>query len=287
MSEQREPQPKRQRLAAELRRLRDLSGLSGRELAQRIGISQSKVSRIESGTALPSLPEVGAWAEAVAAPAQTRELLQILTEAAFTESHVWRTRLAEHSHLQDDVRERESRVHTMLGFESVVIPGLLQTADYARQLFPILGVPYSPDAVAAAVAARLERQVCLYGDKRFDFLIAEAALHWRHGSPQTLLAQLDRIASLSTLDNVSIGLIPYCHQALAFVPHGFVIYEGDNEADTFITVETLHTELLVSDPRDIRLYYDQRSLLSRSALYGDQARDLLTEISATVRAQTR
>jgi transcriptional regulator with XRE-family HTH domain len=260
-SEQSQPQTRRQRLATELRRLRELAGLSGRELAQRLGLSQSKVSRIESGSALPSLPQVAAWAEAVSAPAPTRELLQALTEAAFTEAHAWRTRLTAPAHLQDEMRERESRAHTVLGFESVVIPGLLQSADYTRQLLPLAGMPYPPDALAAAVTGRLERQVSLHSAKRFDFLIGEAALRWRHGSSQTLPAQLDRIASLSTLDNVSIGLIPHRHQALAFVPHGFVIYEGHDDSETFVAVETLHTELLLSDPHDIRLYRDQHNLL--------------------------
>ena len=62
-----EHRTKRERLATELRRLRDQAGISGRDLAHRVGISQSKVSRIESGTVIPSLPEVTAWGEAVVA----------------------------------------------------------------------------------------------------------------------------------------------------------------------------------------------------------------------------
>ena len=83
----------RQRLADELRRVRSISGMSGRDLAQRIDISQSKVSRVESGVTVPSLPEVRAWAEAVDAPEDVREYLVALTEATHTNVLRWRTDL--------------------------------------------------------------------------------------------------------------------------------------------------------------------------------------------------
>src|SRR5579863_6591428 len=75
-----------QRLAGELRRLRDLSGLSGRELARRMGTNQSRVSRIESGATVPSLPEVSAWASAIGASTGVHDSLVALAEAASTEA---------------------------------------------------------------------------------------------------------------------------------------------------------------------------------------------------------
>src|ERR1051326_528746 len=82
-----------QRLAGELRRLRDLSGLSGRELARRMGTSQSKGSRIESGTTAPSLPEVTAWASAIGVSTEVHDSLVVLAEAASTEVQSWRDAL--------------------------------------------------------------------------------------------------------------------------------------------------------------------------------------------------
>src|SRR5262249_36566058 len=105
-----------QRLAVELRRLRDLSGLSGRELAQRVGIRQSKVSRIESGSAIPTSPEVTAWADAVEAPPETRELLLELTEQALTEIYAWKGALRNRTHLQDDVQQREREASRIYSF---------------------------------------------------------------------------------------------------------------------------------------------------------------------------
>ncbi|MQA88554.1 MAG: helix-turn-helix domain-containing protein [Streptosporangiales bacterium] len=283
-----EPGARRQRLAAELRRARELAGISGRDLAQRIGISQSKVSRIEAAGAIPSLPEVTAWAEAVRASAKTRELLTVMTEAAFTEVHTHRAAMRSRAHVQDEVQELEARARVVRTFQPSVVPGLLQTAEYARRVFAFAELSYTEGGRTAAVAARLQRQTVLYEeDRRFDFLISEAALWWRPGPVKLLLAQLDRIASLSTLDNVSIGFVPYDRQAAVCPLHGFVIYGGhdgqEGDLDTFVTVEMVHAYLTVNDPHDVRLYQKQWSRLCQTAIFGEEAREFLAALGADLR----
>lgn len=284
-----EHRTKRERLATELRRLRDQAGISGRDLAHRVGISQSKVSRIESGTVIPSLPEVTAWGEAVEATTQTREWLTDLTEAAFTEMHTWRAALQRQAHLQDEIREQEDQARLVRGFQPTLVPGLLQTAEYARRVFSLFDPPYSEGALSMAVSARLQRQLALYEESRsFEFLITEAALRCRPGPPKLLLAQLDRIASLSTLENVSIGLIPHNTEALVCPPHGFTLYESDGSAsDTFVEIETAHVRLTAGHADDIAVYQRQWSLLSEMAIYDDAAREFLAAVSADVRATAR
>src|SRR5262249_7465045 len=144
----------RQRLAEELRRARSISGMSGRDLAQKIDISQSKVSRIESGSAVPALPEVRAWVEAVCASDETSHLLLALTEAAHTTVSRWQTELSDRPHIQGDIEEIERTARRILTFQPSVVPGLLQTAEYARRVFEMFQEPpYSADRLAAAGAA--------------------------------------------------------------------------------------------------------------------------------------
>ncbi len=271
----------RARLSSELRRLRGLAGVSGRDLGRQIGISQSKVSRIESGLTMPSLPEVTAWAEALDVPAQTREMLVALTEMAFTEVRSWRAALRERPHLQGEVQDREARARRSCVFQTSTVPGLLQTPEYARRVFSLFEIPYSPDDLAAAVAARLDRQLILYDEaKEFRFLITEAALRWRPGPRSVQRAQLDRIAALSTLHNVTVGLIPQDRQAVTFTSHGFVIYEGDvDDKDAFVEVETIHANLIVNDPEDVRLYQERWTALALMAVSEDEARRLLADLA--------
>jgi transcriptional regulator with XRE-family HTH domain len=277
---------KRRRLATELRLLRDLSGLTGRELAPRIGISQSKISRIEAGTALPSAAEVAGWAKAVGAPEETRRLLESLTDAARTEVDTWQAALEGRSHLQDDVRELEATARRTRSFQPYLVPGLLQTPDYAQRVFTMFKERVPGIDVPSAVAGRMSRQLALYEEgKEFEFIITDGALRWRPGPPRLLLAQLDRIAAMSTKDNLSIGIIPLLHvEATASISNGFVMYEADDASvSPVVLVETTHAGLTVRAADDVQAYRERWSALSRMARFGDEARAFLTELSADVR----
>jgi transcriptional regulator with XRE-family HTH domain len=260
--------------------------MSGRELAQQINISQSKISRIESGRTIPTMPEVTDWVDAVDASADTRHLLVTLTEQAHTEVQTWRHALQDQPHMQDTVQNWELQARASYTFQPSVVPGLLQTAGYARRVFSMFQLPYGKEDIAAALAARLDRQLVLYDeDRTFHFLIAEAALRWRPGPRALLIAQLDRICSLSTLTNVSIGIVPLDQEAVAPNSHGFVIFEPqDQEQPDFVAVETIHANLKVHGPAEVELYRSRWGLLRSAALFDDAARRFLDELSAEIRA---
>ncbi|MBF6175695.1 helix-turn-helix domain-containing protein [Nocardia blacklockiae] len=276
-----EPTPRR-RLAAELRRLRDLAGISGRDLAPVIGISQSTLSRIENGAIVPSMPQVTKWATAVGVSGEAELALRRLTEAAHSPAidsreHALETR----AHLQDDVREREEAARLVRNFQPFLIPGLLQTAEYARRVFSNYQKPYAPEDLAAAVASRLHRQLVLYNpEKRFEFLITEAALRYRPGPHRMLLGQLDRLASIETLDNVTFGLIPQDVEATATIPHGFVIYE--NTDHTLAATETIAGNLIALAPEVIELHQQRWDSLCGMALFDDAARGFLHKVRTEV-----
>jgi transcriptional regulator with XRE-family HTH domain len=267
-------------LASELARLRHLAGVSGRRLAEQIGVSQSTVSRIESGLTIPALPEVTAWAEAVGASPQTRDRLIQLTEALHTQVHTWRAARRKQAHLQEIIEARETRAGLVRTFQHSLVPGLLQTADYARRVFGGAQIPYSEQDAAVALATRLRRQVALHREaKQFEFLITEDALRWPWGSAHLRAAQFDRIASLSTLENVSIGLIAQGAAVVTSVPHSFIIYYGyDGGPDTFVTVELVHAEVVASSRDDVRLYEERWNVLREAAIFGDEARRFLTNL---------
>lgn len=276
---------KRRRLGAELRRLRERAGMSGRQLAEQIDISQSKVSRIESGTALPTLSQVTDWATATGASQGTTSAVMALADAAYTDVHPWDSTDGVPSHLQGNIQEIEASSRAVLVYEPTLVPGLLQTAEYARRVFSMFEPAYPEHVIPEVTASRVDRQTVLFDPARqFGFLVTEAALRWLPGPPSLLLAQLDRIISVSTLGNVAIGVIPQSAQALTHVPHGFVMIElGDPEADTLVLVETVHANLVVSDAGQVALYQRQWSLLEKTAAYGADARDLLSNIANGIR----
>jgi transcriptional regulator with XRE-family HTH domain len=275
----------RELLAAELRRIRDLAGVSGRDLAQRIGISQSKVSRIESGAVVPSLPEVTAWGKELGVSAETQERLTALIEAAYDEVHPWRTAVRRRRNLQDTIHDLEATAARVYTFQPALVPGLLQTAEYARRVIAMFRRQYDDAEPAAEVAGRMNRQLALYeAHRHFDFLITETALRWRPGPVPLQLAQLDRIASISTLENVTVGVIPLDVEATALTTHNFVVYEGEEGAgDATVTVETIHAEMTVDSAEHVALYRARWSELCRTALFGDDAREFLRGVATALR----
>jgi transcriptional regulator with XRE-family HTH domain len=257
----------RVRLGAELRRLRLLAGLSGREVAHHLGVGQASVSRIENGQTVPPMPQVGLWADAVTASPEQRETMMALAEAALNEIASWRTRQrAGFSTLQADVRADEATARVHYCFQPSLIPGLLQTAEYARRVFALVDVIGDGD-YAGGVAGRLERQKILYkGEHRFEFIVTEAALRLRIGSQQVMDVQLAHIETVATLSNVDVWVIPVDVDARAIPWCGFNLYDERGELDPFVTIELPHVGITVSDSADVALYRQQLDLLRESAV---------------------
>jgi transcriptional regulator with XRE-family HTH domain len=269
------------RLGLALRGLRLDAGLTGQQLAQQAGLSQSTVSRIELGQAIPSISDIEGWARVTRASSQQQAELRALAEAAAVETITWRKAIRRGlPDLQQDVRELEATAATHLNFQPTIIPGLLQTADYARQLVAS-GYPGGRPDIAAAVTSRLERQAILYDDaKHLEFVVAEGALRWRIGPPQMMLAQLDRITSLATLANVIIGIIPLAAEVPAWHVHGFVVLDDRADASAVVRVETLTTGLSINDPSAVERYRQAFRLLREAAVFDEKAELLLRSLMA-------
>jgi len=269
----REPRIQRARLGSELRRLRMLAGLSGADLGRQLEVSQKTISRIEHGDSLPSLPQVTAWAGATGAAADRLTVLSGLLEAAVNEVATFRDKLADGlAAVQLEVYELESSSGTVRNFQTGIIPGLLQTAEYARRVLEMANISNDVN-LAAAVAARLERQQALHDRSRgFEFLMTEAALRWCPGPPELRAAQLDHIAALATLDTINLGVIPMDAEMHAITRCSFILYEDRSRGQPpVVAVETPHASLYANDAADVKLYRDQFALFRQSAMYSADA----------------
>ncbi|MGH4016539.1 MAG: helix-turn-helix domain-containing protein [Pseudonocardiaceae bacterium] len=274
--------PQLRRLGLMLRGLRRDANLTGQQLAERVGLSQSTVSRIELGQAVPSVSDVEQWVAATGAPDEQHAELLALAEAVAVETIAWR-RVVRRGlpELQQDVRELEATAGVIRNFQPTIVPGLLQTAEYARQLIAS-GYPEGRQDIATAIAARMDRQAILYDEaKRLEFLIAEVALRWRLGPPAMMRAQLDRIANTMTLSHLTVGIIPQTAEMTAWHIHGFTILD-DREDGPVVRVETLTTGLSITDPSDVGRYQQAFHLLREAAVFDDHAQALLRTMIAEV-----
>jgi transcriptional regulator with XRE-family HTH domain len=272
---------RRQELGAALRRLRKGAGLSGEEMAAALGISQSRVSRMELGQQVAGPAVVDGWARAAGASDAERATLLGIAEAAAAEMVSWRRAMARGlARLQEDSRELEASAATILNFQTAGVPGLLQVPEYARRVFAMERQATEAD-IAAAVAARMNRQAVVYsGSKHLEFVMTEAAVRWRLGPESLKRGQIEKIIGVIGLENVTVGIIPQDAEADVWHDHGFNILEGRAEdSEAVVHVETLTRGLTITDPADVATYKDAFARLRKLAVTGEDAQALLRQIA--------
>lgn len=276
----------RRRLGAALRRLRTAAGLSGEQLAREVGISQSQVSRIELGHQAASVDVVKRWAQACGASAEVLAELTEWAEGAAFEAVAWNKAMGRGLvGLQEDVRDLEASARTILDFALLILPGLVQVPEYARRIFAA-GHPGGRPDIAAAVAARMDRQLALYEEsRRFEFVIAEAALRWRIAPANVMLAQIDRVMTVATLSTVTLGVLPLTSDA--WHEHDFVILDDPLDGDPLVHVETMTRGITITDPEEVGEYRDMFRRVQASALTGPEAAELLQEIRSDLQGPDR
>jgi transcriptional regulator with XRE-family HTH domain len=199
-------------LAERLYRLRKSAGLTGDQLATALGwgekTGRTKVSKIENGRQTPTADEIRAWAQASGHPEATTGLLDMLADVQAIHRQ-WRGQLRHgHAPVQEGLDRRTKAAKRIRNAETVIIPGLLQTAGYARAVMTETAEIWGTTDIAAAVQARMQRQEVLYDQsKTFEFVITEAALRLLPCPVQVMSGQLVKLLSLD-LDNVTLGIIP-------------------------------------------------------------------------------
>lgn len=271
----------RQCLAVRLRELRRAAGLSGEELGARCGWTQTKTSKIETGRTVPQVADVAAWASATGADETVRDELVELVEVVLTAASTWRR---EHRQglrrKQQRVGRLEAAVSTIRVYQPGIIPGLLQIGEYARRVMTLAN-PTGQADLTEGVAARMARQEVLYDPaKRCEFVITEAALRWRPGAPELLLAQFDRLLSVSTLPNVEVGLIPQAAEATVLPHHAFLILgEPGRDEEPLVIVETMADELVIRDAEKVAVYLDRFAQYRHAAVFEEDARAVLRRIA--------
>ncbi|MGQ0779076.1 MAG: helix-turn-helix domain-containing protein [Pseudonocardiales bacterium] len=267
----------RRSLAARLKQLRLNAGLTTTQLARAAGISQGKISKIETGNQSARVDHVDAWARACGVDDQTRVQLTELAETALTEASTWRR---EHraglATKQTQVARWEQRAARIREFQPALIPGLLQTRAYATAVLRIANVSGQRD-LDAAVTARLARQHILTRapDPRVELIVTEAALAWSPpGDNRLWPEQRQQLIDAALASRVRLGVLA---SAAAGPPrlNAFTIYDFADTGEQLAVVETFAAELYHDDPRDVAIYIEIFDALTAAALFGQDAIKLL------------
>jgi transcriptional regulator with XRE-family HTH domain len=264
-------------LAHLLWRVRKHSALNQSTLATRLGWSQSKVSKIEKARQRPSRDDVVAWlGQCSVEPSVEKEALR-LEEESQREHESWREHVrTNQAAIQESYDEMAKVASLIRNIEIVYVPGLLQVRDYAYYPLAEQARRYigSIDNVQQVVDARLNRQKILSDqNRRFEFILHEAALYIRACPVNVMVHQLASLLEATHQSNVKLGIIPF-NQQLGQVPQsGFIAFDN-----TYVVVETL-VEEIVYRAASADTYLESWASATEQAVFGDEANALIQRAS--------
>jgi transcriptional regulator with XRE-family HTH domain len=238
-------------LGAELRRARLAAGFSSQEaLAAKLGFDRTVVAKAETGERPPTQDVLEAWSAACDLDSDLFTRLAALARSANGPVPTW----------FENWLEAEQEAVTLRLWSPILVPGLLQTADYARALFVAAGE--DSDRADQLVSARLDRQAILDRPSPPHVVaVLDEAVLWRLiRSPAIMHDQLEQLAAMSERPGISVEIVPASTGANAGLSGGFQLASNDGTPDV----------VNMSGVEDVTA--ENRSILRRATIIFDLVR---------------
>ena len=280
------PYVRRLRLAAELRALRMHAGVTHVQLAKQIGQSRAQISRLENGHVVDQ-DDVMKILDALEVDGD--RWMGIMTIAREAGERGWWESNRAMGERQALYANLEAGAETIREFQMTFMPGLLQTAEFARarvEAERLTGpVNYRLDK---AVEAKLGRQRMLRrpGGPRYEVIIDEVAVRRLSAPPEVVKAQLYNLtATVNGNAKITVRILPVRVEIDGYsVPRSaFSIYTFRDPGDpTVVTVDTVTDDLLLTEEPDVALYEDIYSRLAKAALSVADSIDFMIETAKTL-----
>jgi transcriptional regulator with XRE-family HTH domain len=271
---------RRQELGRELQTVRKKRRLTLEEAAKRINCSQSKLCRIEKGQRSVAIDEVAGLLGLYGVEGKERDdLLELAGNCG--ERGWWQRTSSDFHQRRSTFSALESRAETIVDFELTVIPGLLQTADYARALM-VESPTAADDEIDDLLMTRLLRQSVLRrkNPPKVLALIDEPVLHRPVGGHGVLRRQLEHLLLASGDPNLSIRVVPNVGYH-AGITGAFHILELPG-APSVVFLEGLASNLFLEDPVDVDLYRQALRNLLDAALDEQASRALIATVARSL-----
>ncbi|WP_329880758.1 DUF5753 domain-containing protein [Streptomyces sp. BE20] len=181
--------------------------------------------------------------------------------------------------LQDSYAKLYEETKAFRFYTSDVIPGVLQTAAYATAIMSrFADASRTPDDMERAIAVKMERARVIHtGDHRFAFVVEESVLRYRLGGAEAMAGQLGHLLAVISLPRVSLGIIPFAAERTMWPVESFRVYD-----DRRVQVELVSAAVNVTTPGEVGEYVRTFAELQSFAVYGVEARRLITAAIAAV-----
>ncbi|MER7208570.1 helix-turn-helix transcriptional regulator [Streptosporangium sp. NPDC000239] len=282
MAPRRSPTARHRRLMAELSRLRENSGLTRVEVAERIGSTDTTLWRYETGLTRPKPSDVSVLTDVYGVTGEARaSLIQMAREA--------RQRGWWHRHRQalkpgfDSYIGLEAEASVVRTYEPLVVPGLMQTEPYARAVIEATAMTQAPSEVDEKVSVRISRQQLLHGPGdpiQLVALLDEAVLRRQIGGRAVMREQLEHLVELGRLPNVEIRVIPFSSGAHAAMDGKFCLLSFPEPEDPdLVYLEQATSGLMPEDPEEVRRYTLMFGSLSALALGAEASATFIAQMA--------
>ena len=268
----------------ELQRRREATGMSREEVARQLEWSTSTLFRIETGRSRPQPGNVRILLELYGVTGTERDGLIQLTREARQPGwwHSFRDVLPNPYEVYIGL---EAGAASIRNFEPVVVPGLLQTADYAREIFRNGPMEMDHDEVSRRVEVRLARQQILTREDRPRLwaVIDETIIHRVVGGPEVMRRQLRHLVESAERGKTTIQVVPYRAGAHAGTIGSFVILDFHEPADPDVVyVETLAGDIYLEERSDVNRYTLAFDRLLAAALHPDESVELIDQAASAM-----
>ena len=268
-----------------LRAARAAAKLSTRELGERLGLSQSRITRMQNGQAAVTPDMAKSWAEATGLPPdQTETLIQAAQSGGGGHKLRGNTPVQRRAATsrQRDMGAIPEAAASISECAISVIPALLQVPAYATivmENLSLISAGSGSKTVTSAVAARMNNQAILYDSARsFDFVITESALHYEAITGDVAKAQAEKLTTIMTLPNVSISVLPCAVSKRLALLSGFRLYEIPEKP--LVIVELLAGEAAFTALPEVQLYRDSFTQIRKRAVTGRKAADIIRRVAS-------
>ncbi|MEH0634411.1 helix-turn-helix transcriptional regulator [Streptomyces bottropensis] len=274
------PTVRRRRLGQELRRLRELKGMTAEEVAERLLVSQSKISRLENGRRSISQRDVRDLCGVYEVEDQ-RVVDSLMQMAKDSRQQGW-------WHAFGDVPYSvyiglETDAASLRVYDPQVVPGLLQTRPYAEALIAGALPETTPADIDKRVQVRLRRQERISAPEsplRLWTVLDESALRRVVGNRSLMREQLEHLVEQSQLPHVTVQVIPFDMGAHPGLNGQYAILEFPDASDSSVVyIEGVTSDLYLEKPADVQKYSVMYEHLRAQALNVDQSRQLIADIA--------
>jgi transcriptional regulator with XRE-family HTH domain len=278
MSDGHSPTVRRRRLGMELRRLREASGLMIEDVAKHLECSMSRVSRIETGKSVARIRDVRDMLDlyALGDEGQREQLLTLAKEAQ--QRGWWTEYEAVLSAGLDTYVGLEASAASIRSFQTHLVPGLLQTEEYARALIRAGRPTESPENVDRMIALRSRRQTMLANSDYLEMwaVIDEAVLRRPIGGGSVMRAQLARLLEAGDLPSVTIQVLPFARGAHAGMDGAFTIIGFPDPTDLDVVyVDCPAGNIFLEKEKDVRRHTTWFDHLRAAALPPDESAEFI------------